>query len=151
MFTPTVFCISSATGIFPLVFPFLLQSFPSNVWCDPASTFHFLEICLLHCTLEAFLQKNFNFFIVPPTSRCFSFSDPAEIACPQNVCFGQSTGQTFSFLISRMLSNYCSVLQSATHSPALLQDNTEKTQRFPFVSYQPNSSFMAALHIFPFC
>lgn len=137
--------------IFPLLFPFILQSFPSNVWCDSASTFHFVEICLLHCTLEAVLQKKPKpFSIVPHMSRPFTFSDPAEIP-RHKVCSGQLTGQIFSFLIFTMLSNYCSSC-SVTHCPsALLQDNTEKTLRFPFVPYWPNSSFTAALHIFPLC
>lgn len=62
---------------FPLVFPFLLQSFPSNVWCDPASTFHFLEICLLHCTLEAFLQKKPQLFYCPSHVQMFLFFWPS--------------------------------------------------------------------------
>lgn len=151
MFTPTVFCISSATEEFFLCsFLSFYRAFP--LMYDLTLLPHFI---LWKYVSSIVPQKHFYkkiFSVVPHMSRPFSFSDPAEILCTHNVCFGQSTGPVFSFLILTMFSNYCSVLQSATHSPsALLQDNIEQTPRFPFVPYQPNSSFTAALPIFPFC
>lgn len=98
-------------AIFYLFLPFPLKSFSSNYLLT--LLLHFiLQKCLCHCILEAFLQQN-HFFIVPGMSRAFSFSDPAEIPCPHNVHFWQST---FIILILTKLSNHHSLLQCTTHS-----------------------------------